>query len=130
MRFSASIIGHSGRLRCRSAVMDGYRVRRGHTPAAMGALPLVARIAGSIADEGMASASVLDLGRASAVASSRATWMHHQLIRLSCPTLRVTPKGVSGTQIHPSCCSGVFMDQPAESVAAVKLVWRAWTDET
>jgi hypothetical protein len=38
-------------------------------------------------------------------------------------------QGVSGTQIHPSCCSGVFVDQSAESVASVELVWRAWTDE-
>jgi Na+/H+ antiporter NhaA len=37
--------------------------------------------------------------------------------------------GVSGTQNHPSCCSGVFVDESAESVASVKLVWRAWTDE-
>jgi predicted ATPase len=36
---------------------------------------------------------------------------------------------VSGTRIRPSCCSGVFMDQSAESVAAVNLVWRGWTDE-
>lgn len=26
-------------------------------------------------------------------------------------------------------CSGVFVDQSVESVAAVQLVWRAWTDE-
>jgi hypothetical protein len=32
---------------------------------------------------------------------------------------------VSGTQNHPSCCSGVFMDESAESVAAVELVWWA-----
>jgi hypothetical protein len=37
--------------------------------------------------------------------------------------------GVSGTQIHLSCCSGVFVNQSAESVAAVELVWRAWIDE-
>jgi hypothetical protein len=37
--------------------------------------------------------------------------------------------GVLGTQIRPSCCSGVFVDQSAESVAAAELVWRAWTDE-
>jgi hypothetical protein len=36
---------------------------------------------------------------------------------------------VLGTQIRPSCCSGVFVDQSAESVAAAELVWRAWTDE-
>jgi hypothetical protein len=36
---------------------------------------------------------------------------------------------LSGTQNRPSCCSGVFVDQSAESVAALKLVWRAWTDE-
>lgn len=36
---------------------------------------------------------------------------------------------LSGTQIHPSCCSGVFVDQSAESVASVELLWRAWTDE-
>jgi hypothetical protein len=36
---------------------------------------------------------------------------------------------VSGTQIHLSCCSGVFVNQSAESVAAVELVWRAWIDE-
>ena len=37
--------------------------------------------------------------------------------------------GVSGTQIQPSCCSGVFVDQGAESVAPLELVWRAWTEE-
>jgi hypothetical protein len=37
--------------------------------------------------------------------------------------------GLSGTQIHLSCCSGVFVNQSAESVAAVELVWRAWIDE-
>jgi hypothetical protein len=36
---------------------------------------------------------------------------------------------LSGTQIHRSCCSGVFVDQSAESVASVELVWRAWADE-
>jgi hypothetical protein len=36
---------------------------------------------------------------------------------------------VLGTQIRPSCCSGVFVDQSAESVMSVELVWRAWTDE-
>jgi hypothetical protein len=36
---------------------------------------------------------------------------------------------VLGTQIRPSCCSGVFVDQSAESIAAAELVWRAWTDE-
>ncbi len=35
---------------------------------------------------------------------------------------------LSGTQIHPSCCSGVFVDQPAESVAAVELVSRMSSD--
>jgi hypothetical protein len=36
--------------------------------------------------------------------------------------------GLSGTQIHPSCGSGVFVDQSAESVAAVELVRRTSTD--
>ena len=36
---------------------------------------------------------------------------------------------VLGTQVRPSCCSGVFVDQSAESVAAAELVWRAWADE-
>ena len=36
---------------------------------------------------------------------------------------------VSGTQTHPSCCSRVFVDQSAESVASVDLVWRAWAYE-
>jgi hypothetical protein len=35
---------------------------------------------------------------------------------------------VSGTQIHPSCCSGGFVDQSAESVAAVELVRRMSSD--
>jgi hypothetical protein len=35
---------------------------------------------------------------------------------------------LSGTQIHPSCGSGVFVDQSAESVAAVELVRRTSTD--
>src|SRR2546430_2446256 len=39
------------------------------------------------------------------------------------------PRSVLGTQIHPSCCAGVFVDQSAESVASVELVWRARTDE-
>jgi hypothetical protein len=42
---------------------------------------------------------------------------------------RRPPAGLSGTQIHPSCCAGVFVDQSAESVASVEVVWRAWTDE-
>ena len=37
---------------------------------------------------------------------------------------------MSGTQIHPSCCSCVFVDQSAESVASVELIWRACADET
>ena len=32
---------------------------------------------------------------------------------------------LSGTQIHPSCCSGVFVDESAESVAPMRSVWRA-----
>ena len=36
---------------------------------------------------------------------------------------------VSGTQTNPSCCSGVFVDESAESVASVELVWLAWADE-
>jgi hypothetical protein len=32
---------------------------------------------------------------------------------------------VSGTQIHSSCCSGVFVDESAESVVSVELVWWA-----
>ena len=37
---------------------------------------------------------------------------------------------LSGTQIHPSCCSGVFVDQSAESVASLELVWRVGSGET
>ena len=33
------------------------------------------------------------------------------------------PDGVLGTQIRPSCCSAVFVDDSAESVASVELVW-------
>jgi hypothetical protein len=36
---------------------------------------------------------------------------------------------LSGTQIHPSCCAGVFVDQSAESVASVEVVSRVRTDE-
>jgi len=36
---------------------------------------------------------------------------------------------LSGTQIDPSCCSGVFVDQSAESVASVELALRVRTDE-
>jgi hypothetical protein len=36
---------------------------------------------------------------------------------------------VSGTQINPSCRSEVFVDESAESVASVNLVWRMRTDE-
>ena len=35
---------------------------------------------------------------------------------------------VLGTQIHPSCRTGVFVDQSAESVASVELVWGVRTD--
>jgi len=42
---------------------------------------------------------------------------------------KLQAEGLLGTQIRPSCCSGVFVDQSAESVAAAELVWRAWTDE-
>ena len=35
---------------------------------------------------------------------------------------------VSGTQIHRSCCAGVFVDQSAESVASVELAWRVRSD--
>jgi hypothetical protein len=38
--------------------------------------------------------------------------------------------GASGTQINPSCRSKVFVDESAESVASVNLVWRVRTDET
>jgi hypothetical protein len=34
-----------------------------------------------------------------------------------------------GTQIRPSCCSDVVVDQSAEWVVAEELVWRVWTDE-
>jgi hypothetical protein len=34
-----------------------------------------------------------------------------------------------GAQIHPSCCLGVFVDESAESVASVELVWRVRADE-
>jgi hypothetical protein len=47
------------------------------------------------------------------------------------PSLR-SPRsscGLSGTQIRPSCCSGVFVDQSAESVASMELAWRVRTDE-
>jgi hypothetical protein len=37
---------------------------------------------------------------------------------------------LSGTQIHPSCCSCVFVDQSAESIASVELIWRVRADET
>jgi hypothetical protein len=36
---------------------------------------------------------------------------------------------LSGTRIRQSCCSGVFVDQSAESVASVELVWRVRVDE-
>jgi len=36
---------------------------------------------------------------------------------------------VSGTQIGLSSCSGVFVDEPAESVASVELVWRVRAEE-
>jgi len=36
---------------------------------------------------------------------------------------------VSGAQIRRSCCSGVFVDQTAESIASVEPVWRVRTDE-
>jgi chaperonin GroEL (HSP60 family) len=36
---------------------------------------------------------------------------------------------VSGAQIRRSCCSGVFVDQTAESIASVKPAWRVRTDE-
>jgi uncharacterized protein YcfJ len=36
---------------------------------------------------------------------------------------------LSGAQIRRSCCSGVFVDQTAESIASVKPVWRVRTDE-
>jgi hypothetical protein len=36
--------------------------------------------------------------------------------------------GVSGAQIHPSCCAEVFVDQSAESVASVELGWRVRAD--
>jgi hypothetical protein len=49
---------------------------------------------------------------------------------LAAQTLRQLAKNyVSGTQIHRSCCSGVFVDQSAESVVSVELVWRAWSGE-
>jgi len=34
-----------------------------------------------------------------------------------------------GTQIDPSCCSGVFVDQSAEPVASVQCVRRVRIDE-
>jgi hypothetical protein len=37
---------------------------------------------------------------------------------------------LSGTQINRSCCSGVFVDQSAESVVSVKLVWWVRSDES
>jgi hypothetical protein len=43
---------------------------------------------------------------------------------------RVLARPVSGTQIHPSCCSHVFVDQSAESFASVELVWWVRSDET
>ena len=35
---------------------------------------------------------------------------------------------VSGTQIHPSCCWGVFVDESAEAVASVDVMWRVRAD--
>src|SRR5262249_29391886 len=46
------------------------------------------------------------------------------------PTRERARSSLSGTQIHRSCCSGVFVDESAESVASLKLVWRIGTDET
>ena len=39
-------------------------------------------------------------------------------------------EGVSGTQIHRSRWSGVFVDESAESIASMELVGRVRTDET
>jgi hypothetical protein len=36
---------------------------------------------------------------------------------------------VSGTQIHPSCCSAVFVDQSTEPVASLDLSWWVGGDE-
>jgi len=44
-------------------------------------------------------------------------------------TVATAQKRLSGTQTHPSCCSRVFVDQSAESVAALDLVWLARADE-
>jgi hypothetical protein len=56
-----------------------------------------------------------------------------RLIVPECVTpTRVEPapwRHLSGTQTNPSCCSGIFVDQSAESVASVELVWLAWADE-
>jgi hypothetical protein len=49
--------------------------------------------------------------------------LHMDLLRQMKPTGDF--ESVSGTQNHPSCCSGVFMDESAESVAPVKSAWRA-----
>jgi hypothetical protein len=43
--------------------------------------------------------------------------------------VRNAMKKVLGTQIRRSCCSGVFVDQSAESVAAAELLRRAGTEE-
>jgi hypothetical protein len=42
---------------------------------------------------------------------------------------RVRKSILSGTQIHSSCCSGVFVDESAESVVSVELVWWVGADE-
>jgi hypothetical protein len=43
--------------------------------------------------------------------------------------LVVERSDLSGAQIRRSCCSGVFVDQTAESIASVEPVWRVRTDE-
>jgi hypothetical protein len=44
------------------------------------------------------------------------------------PVSSANSGGVSGAQIHPSCCAEVFVDQSAESVASVELGWRVRAD--
>jgi transposase InsO family protein len=44
--------------------------------------------------------------------------------------LLIVGRRLLGAQIDPSCCSGVFMDESAESVASVELLGRVRRDET
>src|SRR5437667_8944453 len=110
-----------------SSTAGAYRdPQRSHSPARPGAFAAFGR----------------DPRRAQPVPRSRATGLRlsgalHRLIARTLLSASSTAprtqnghiRNVSGTQIHPSCCSGVFVDQSAESVASVELVWRVRTDE-